>query len=85
MKTISTIKIKGNTLKLNKRALKATENVVLKTIGTAENLQKITSKNLKSTFNFTARQQDNFFDTLEKGKGMIWTNLHKTLGLFSRN
>ncbi|MGK0447971.1 MAG: hypothetical protein ACJA2M_001751, partial [Polaribacter sp.] len=58
MKTISTIRIKEKTLKLNQLALKTTENMVLKTIDTAENLQEITSKNLKSTFDFTAKQQD---------------------------
>tara|TARA_B100000795_G_scaffold270021_1_gene261961 strand:- start:6643 stop:6936 length:294 start_codon:yes stop_codon:yes gene_type:complete len=85
MKTISTIRIKENTLKLNQLALKTTENIVLKTIDRAENLQEITSKNLKSTFDFTAKQQDRLFNNLEKGKGMIWTNLNKNFGFFSRN
>jgi hypothetical protein len=85
MKTISTIRIKEKTLRLNQLALKTTENVVLKTIDTAENLQEITSKNLKSTFDFTAKQQDRLFNNLEKGKRIVWTNLNKTFGFFSKN
>jgi hypothetical protein len=85
MKTISTIRIKEKTLRLNQLALKTTENVVLKTIGTGENLQEITSKKLKSTFDFTAKQQDRLFNNLEKGKGIVWTNLNKMFGFFSRN
>jgi hypothetical protein len=85
VKTISTINIKENTLKLNKIALISTEKVVLKTIDTAESLQEFTSKTLKSSFDFTAKQQDNFFNNLEKRKGMIWKNLNKTLDFFSKN
>lgn len=85
MKTISALKIKKNTLKLNQLALKSTENVVVKTINTAEDLQGFTAKKLKATFNFTAKQQDNIFNNLEKGKGMIWKNVNKTLDFFSKN
>jgi hypothetical protein len=85
MKTISTIIIKEKTLRFNQLALKTTENMVLKTIDKAENLQEITSKNLKSTFDFTAKQQDRIFDNLEKGKEMISTKLNKILVFFSKN
>jgi hypothetical protein len=85
MKTISKANIKKQTLKLNSFALKSTEKVILKSIDTAENLQEITSKKLRSTFNFTAKQQDNFFNNLEKGKGMIWKKLNKSLDFFSKN
>jgi hypothetical protein len=85
MKTISTKDIKDNTLKLNKFALKSTEKVISKTIDTAEDLQNFTSKTLKKSFNFTAKQQDNFFNQLEVGKGMIWKNLNKTFDFFSKN
>jgi hypothetical protein len=85
MKTISTIIIKEKTLRFNQLALKTTENMVLKTIDKAENLQEITSNNLKSTFDFTAKQQDRIFDNLEKGKEMISTKLNKILVFFSKN
>ena len=90
MKAISTNNIKENTLKLNtlklnKIALKAMEKAVLKTINTGENLQEISSKKLKATFNFTAKKQDNFFNNLEQRKEMIWKNLNKTLDFFSKN
>ena len=54
MKTISKINHTEDTLKMNQLALKATEKVFLKAINTAENLQEITSKRLKSSFNFAA-------------------------------
>lgn len=85
MKTTATTKVKDNTLKMNQIALKATEQLVLKTINSAENLQSKTSKTLKSSFDYTEKQQDIFFTRLEKGKGMIWKNLNKTLDFFSRN
>lgn len=85
MKTISTSNIKKNTLKLNKIALKAAEKAILKTIKNGENLQEISSKKLKATFNFTAKKQDNFFNNLEQRKEMIWKNLNKTLDFFSKN
>ncbi len=85
MKTISKENIKQQTLKLNSFALKSAEKVILKSIDTAENLQEITSKKLRSTFKFTAKQQDNFFNNLEKGKGMIWKKLNKSLDFFSKN
>jgi hypothetical protein len=85
MRTISKANIKEQTLKLNSFALKSTEKVILKSIDTAENLQEITSRKLKSTFKFTAKQQDNFFNNLEKGKGMIWKKLNKSLDFFSKN
>lgn len=82
---ISTKTIKENTLKLNRFALKATENVVSKTIDTTEDLQKFTSKAMKHSLKFSAKQQDKFFNHLENRKGMIWTNLNKTLDFFSKN
>jgi Na+/phosphate symporter len=85
MKTISKINIKENALKLNNFALKSTEKAVLKTIDTAEQMQKKTSKKLKSGFKFAEKQQDQFFNNLEKGKGMIWKKLNKSLDFFSRN
>ena len=85
MKAISTNNIKENTLKLNKIALKAMEKAVLKTINTGENLQEISSKKLKATFNFTAKKQDNFFNNLEQGKEIIWKNFTKTASFFSKN
>jgi hypothetical protein len=71
-----------NTLKLNKIALKSTEKAILKAINTGENLQEISSKKLKSTFSFTSKKQNNFFNNLEQGKEMIWKNLNKTLSFF---
>ncbi|PQB07788.1 hypothetical protein BST83_11975 [Polaribacter filamentus] len=85
MKTIYKANIKEKTLKLNSFALKSTEKVILKSIDTAENLQELTSKKLRSIFKFTAKQQDNFFNNLEKGKGMIWKKLNKSLDFFTKN
>jgi hypothetical protein len=85
MKKISNKSMKENTLKLNKIALKATEKSILKAIHTGENLQEISSKKLKATFRFTAKKQDNFFNSLEQGKEMIWKNLNKTLDFFSKH
>jgi len=84
MKTISKANIKEQVLKLNNFALKSTEKTILKSIDRAENLQEITSKKLRSTFKYTAKQQDNFFNNLEKGKGMIWKKLNKSLDFFSK-
>jgi hypothetical protein len=84
MKTISKSNIKEQTLKLNSFALKSTEKMILKSIDTAENLQEITSKKLRSTCKFAAKQQDNFFNNLEKGKEMIWKKLNKSLDFFSK-
>ena len=81
MKTIYALK--KNTLKLNQLALKSTENVVIKTINTVEDLQDYTVKKLKTTFIFTDKQLDDVFNNLEKGKGMIWKNINKTLDYFS--
>jgi hypothetical protein len=83
MKTIYALK--KNTLKLNQLALKSTENVVIKTINTVEDLQDYTVKKLKTTFIFTDKQLDDVFNNLEKGKGMIWKNINKTLDYFSKN
>ena len=83
MKTIYALK--KNTLKLNQLALKSTENVVIKTINTVEDLQNYTVKKLKTTFIFTDKQLDDVFNNLEKGKGMIWKNINKTLDYFSKN
>lgn len=85
MNTISKINIKENTLKLNHFALKSTEKVVSKTIDSAEDLQKLASKTIKNGLQFSAKQQDNLSNNLEKGKGMIWKNLNKTLDFFSKN
>ncbi len=85
MKKISKIKIKENTLKFNQIALNAVEKVILKTIYTAENLQEITSKKIKSSFNFATKQEDIIFNNIEKRKGMVWKNLNKTLDFFTRN
>jgi hypothetical protein len=84
MKTISKANIKEQALKLNNFALKSTEKMILKSIDRAENLQEITSKKLRSTFKYKAKQQDNFFNNLEKGKGMIWKKLNKSLDFFSK-
>ena len=84
MKTISKANIKEQVLKLNNFALKSTEKTILKLIDRAENLQEITSKKLRSTFQYTAKKQDNFFNNLEKGKGMIWKKLNKSLDFFSK-
>ena len=84
MKTISKANIKEQILKLNSFALKSTEKTILKSIDTAENLQEITSKKLRSNCKFAAKQQDNFFNNLEKGKGMIWKKLNKSLDFFSK-
>ncbi|SDS25441.1 hypothetical protein SAMN05216503_2466 [Polaribacter sp. KT25b] len=85
MEIISTKSIKENTLKLNDFALKTTEKIVSKSIDSVENLQKITSKTIKHGLKFSAKQQDNLFNNLEKEKGMIWRNLNKTLDFFSKN
>ncbi|MEE9409199.1 MAG: hypothetical protein V3V28_14115 [Polaribacter sp.] len=85
MKTISTSNIKENTLKLNELALKSTEKVALKTINTVGNFQSYTSKTIKNSLNFTAKQQDNFFNNIENAKEIIWKNLNKGLDFFSKN
>lgn len=76
--------MKINSSKLNKIALKTTEKVILKTIDKAEILQKCTSKSIKRTLNYTEKQQDIFFNSLEKNKDMIWGRLNKALDFFSR-
>jgi hypothetical protein len=85
MKTISTKEIKKNTAKLNQFALESTEKMVLSTIDKAEDLQEFTSKSIKKTLDFSEKQQDNLFNSLEKGKKMIWANLNKGLDFFSKN
>lgn len=85
MEITSTKNIKENTLKLNNFALKSTEKIVLKTIDTAEGLQKFTSKTLKNSLQFSEKQQDKLFNNLEKGKNMLWKNVNKTLDFFSKN
>ncbi|QNM85814.1 hypothetical protein H9W90_01455 [Polaribacter pectinis] len=85
MKTISTINIKDNTLKLNDFALESTEKAVLKTINTTEDLQKFTAKKLKSTLSFTAKQQENFFNKAENVKSLVWKKINKTVDFFSKN
>jgi len=84
MKTISKINIIEQTLRLNSSALKSTEKVIAKSIEKADHLQERTSKRLKSTLKCSAKQQDNFFNRLEEGKGMIWKKLNKTLDFFSK-
>jgi hypothetical protein len=85
MKTRTTKKIKMNSSKLNKIALETIEKVVLKSIDKAEDLQKCTSKSIKKTLAFTEKKQDDFFNNLEKNKGMIWGKLNRTLDFFSRS
>lgn len=85
MKTIATSNIKESTLKLNELALKSTEKVVLRTISKVEGLQEYTAKTIKDSLNFTAKQQDNFFNKIESTKGMVWEKLNKGLEFFSKN
>ncbi|WP_339662891.1 hypothetical protein [uncultured Polaribacter sp.] len=85
MKLISTKNIKENTLKLNSFALKSTEKMFSKTIDSAEDLQKFTSKTIQHSLKFSAKKQDNFFNNLEKGKGIFWKKLNKTIDFFSKN
>lgn len=85
MKTISIKNIKSNTLSLNNKALKSTENMVLSSFEKIESVQNTTDKLLKKGFSFSEKQQDNLFNNLESGKEMIWKNLNKTLDFFSIN
>ena len=85
MKTISIKNIKSNTLSLNNKALKSTENIVLTSFEKIESVQNTTDKLLKKGFSFSEKQQDNLFNSLESGKEMIWKNLNKTLDFFSKN
>tara|TARA_R110002126_G_scaffold277560_2_gene423526 strand:- start:9330 stop:9626 length:297 start_codon:yes stop_codon:yes gene_type:complete len=85
MKTISIHTIKEQALDLNNKALKITEKRVLSSFDKVENVQNKTDKLLKKSFEFSNKQQDNFFNNLENGKKMIWKNLNKTLDFFSKN
>lgn len=85
MKTINTNRIKKQTLKLNDKALKTTENVFLTSFDTIEKAQNKTEILLKKGFDFSNKQQDKLFNTLENSKKMIWKNLNKGLDFFSKN
>ncbi|WP_146106896.1 hypothetical protein [Polaribacter porphyrae] len=85
MKTIHTNTIKKQALELNNKALKTTEKVVLTSIDKIEKVQNKTDELLKKGFNFSEKQQDKLFNSLENSKKMIWKNLNKGLDFFSKN
>ena len=85
MKTINTNTIKKQTLELNDKAIKTTENVILTSFEKIERAQHKTDELLKKGFEFSEKQQDKFFNSLENSKKMIWTNLNKRLDFFSKN
>lgn len=76
---------KANTLKLHSFALKASDKIILKSIDVVEDLQNLASKTIKHHLKYAEKQQDNFFENLEKEKGMIWKKLNKTVDFFSKN
>jgi hypothetical protein len=84
MTTISRKTIKESALKVNEFALENTEKIILKTIDKVEDFQGLTAEKLKSSLEFTAKQQENIFNNLENAKGMVWKNLNKALDFFSK-
>jgi len=82
MKTINTNTIKKQTLELNDKAIKTTENVILTSFEKIERAQLKTDELLKKGFEFSEKQQDKFFNSLENSKKMIWKNLNKGLDFF---
>jgi hypothetical protein len=85
MKTISRKKVKETTLKVNDFALKNTEKIIFKTIEKVEDLQGLTAKKLKSSLDFSAKKQENIFNSLESAKGMVWVKLNRAFDFFSKN
>lgn len=85
MKTISRKTVKESTLKVNDFALKNTEKIIFKTIEKVEDLQGLTAKKLKSSLDYSAKQQENVFNSLESAKGMVWVKLNKAFDFFSKN
>lgn len=85
MKTISRKTLKESTLKVNDFALKNTEKIIFKTIEKVEDLQGLTAKKLKSSLDYSAKQQENVFNSLESAKGMVWVKLNKAFDFFSKN
>ena len=85
MKTISRKTVKETTLKVNDFALKNTEKIIFKTIEKVEDLQGLTAKKLKSSLDYSAKQQENVFNSLESAKGMVWVKLNKAFDFFSKN
>ena len=85
MKTISRKTVKETTLKINDFALKNTEKIIFKTIEKVEDLQGLTAKKLKSSLDFSAKKQENIFNSLESAKGMVWVKLNRAFDFFSKN
>ena len=85
MKTISRKTLKESTLKVNDFALKNTEKIIFKTIEKVEDLQGLTAKKLKSSLDFSAKKQENIFNSLESAKGMVWVKLNRAFDFFSKN
>jgi|TARA_B100000767_G_scaffold261256_1_gene272707 hypothetical protein len=85
MKTISRKTVKETTLKVNDFALKNTEKIIFKTIEKVEDLQGLTAKKLKSSLDFSAKKQENIFNSLESAKGMVWVKLNRAFDFFSKN
>ena len=85
MKTISRKTLKESTLKVNDFALKNTEKIIFKTIEKVEDSQGLTAKKLKSSLDFSAKKQENIFNSLESAKGMVWVKLNRAFDFFSKN
>lgn len=84
MKTISIQKGTKNLVKLNDFALEKTEKAVVTSIEKIETLQHKTDNLLKKGFDFSEKQQDKLFNSLEKGKKSIWKNLNKVVDFVSK-
>lgn len=84
MKTISINTIKKQMLHINEKALKTTEKVVVSSIDKLSEIQNKTDNYLKKGFEFSEKQQDKFFNTLEQGKKSIWKNLNKALDFIGK-
>lgn len=84
MKTISIKKGTKNIAKLNDLALNKTEKAVLTSIDKIEEFQTKTDEFLKKGFQYSDKQQEKLFNTLEKGKKSIWRNLNKVADFISK-
>jgi len=80
--TVNDIKKQAN--QLNDKALNTTEKVFLSVFDKIEEAQKKTDKFLKKGLKKSAKNQDKFFDALEKGKDLMSEKAKKVKKLVSK-
>ena len=69
---------------VNRLALNATEKGFVKGFSLIEKGQGLTSKTLTKGFQFSAKQQDVVFNTLETSKGKVSKTIKKATTLFNK-